>query len=293
MGESKPIWLNFVDKSGEHYEAIGGVLSRAFSDLKPYPMRDVISKRVLIFVLNGAVRRLCWLPDLVMRILIAEDDVPLAGFLRKGFEAESYAVDVAMNGEEAEELAGTYPYDALIMDWNLPKRDGISALRGIRENKSGVPVLMLTGRNRIEDRVQALDCGADDYLMKPFSFAELSARIRALMRRGRTPLETRLQVDDLVLDRLEHRVERSGKQIELTSKEFSLLEYLMRNAGRRITRAMIIEHVWSITFDTSTNVVDVYINYLRKKVDEGAQRKLIHTVRGIGYELSAKTEAVC
>jgi DNA-binding response OmpR family regulator len=152
---------------------------------------------------------------------------------------------------------------------------------------------MLTGRNRIEDRVQALDCGADDYLMKPFSFAELSARIRALMRRGRTPLETRLQVDDLVLDRLEHRVERSGKQIELTSKEFSLLEYLMRNAGRRITRAMIIEHVWSITFDTSTNVVDVYINYLRKKVDEGAQRKLIHTVRGIGYELSAKTEAVC
>jgi DNA-binding response OmpR family regulator len=228
-----------------------------------------------------------------MRILIAEDDVPLAGFLRKGFEAESYAVDVANNGEEAEELAAIYPYDALIMDWNLPKRDGISALRGIRENKSGVPVLMLTGRNRIEDRVQALDCGADDYLMKPFSFAELSARIRALMRRGRTPLETRLQVDDLVLDRLEHRVERNGKPIELTSKEFSLLEYLMRNAGRRITRAMIIEHVWSITFDTSTNVVDVYINYLRKKVDEGAQRKLIHTVRGIGYELSAKTEAVC
>ena len=154
-------------------------------------------------------------------------------------------------------------------------------------------MLMLTARNRIEDRVQALDCGADDYLMKPFSFAELSARVRALMRRGRTPLETRLQVDDLVLDRLEHRVERNGKQIELTSKEFSLLEYLMRNAGRRITRAMIIEHVWSITFDTSTNVVDVYINYLRKKVDEGAERKLIHTVRGVGYELSARTEEVC
>jgi two-component system, OmpR family, copper resistance phosphate regulon response regulator CusR len=230
---------------------------------------------------------------LVMRILIAEDDTPLAGFLRKGFEAESYAVDVAKDGEEAQDLAGTYPYDALIMDWNLPKRDGISALRGIRENKSGVPVLILTGRNRIEDRVQALDCGADDYLMKPFSFAELSARVRALMRRGRTPLETRLQVDDLVLDRLEHRVERNGKQLELTSKEFSLLEYLMRNAGRRITRAMIIEHVWSITFDTSTNVVDVYINYLRKKVDEGAERKLIHTVRGVGYELSARTEEVC
>ena len=228
-----------------------------------------------------------------MRILIAEDDAPLAGFLRKGFESESYAVDVAANGQEAEELAGVYPYDALIMDWNLPKLDGISALREIRERKSGVPVLMLTARNRIEDRVQALDCGADDYLMKPFSFAELSARVRALMRRGRTPVDTRLQVDDLVLDRLEHRVERNGRAIELTSKEFSLLEYLMRNAGRRITRAMIIEHVWSITFDTSTNVVDVYINYLRKKVDEGAQHKLIHTVRGIGYELSTRTEAAC
>lgn len=228
-----------------------------------------------------------------MRILIAEDDGPLAGFLRKGLEAESYAVDLAGNGEEAEELAGLYPYDVLIMDWNLPRRDGISALRGIREQKSEVPVLILTGRNRIEDRVQALDCGADDYLMKPFSFAELSARIRALMRRGRTLTETRLQVDDLILDRLEHRVERGGKAIELTSKEFALLEYLMRNAGRRITRAMIIEHVWSISFDTSTNVVDVYINYLRKKIDEGATHKLIHTVRGVGYELSAKPEVTC
>ena len=221
-----------------------------------------------------------------MRILIAEDDTPLASFLRKGLEAEHYAVDVAGDGETARDLAVTYDYDLMVLDLNLPKRDGISVLQEVRNAKESVPILILSGRTRIEDRVAALDQGADDYVAKPFSFSELSARVRALMRRGKLPQQTTLQVDDLVLDRVERTVQRSGRKIDLTSKEFALLEYLMRNRGRCITRAMIIEHVWNIAFDTSTNVVDVYINYLRKKVDEGATRKLIHTVRGVGYLLS-------
>jgi len=222
-----------------------------------------------------------------MRILIAEDDAPLAGFLRKGLEAEHYAVDVAGDGESASELAKAYDYDLLLLDLNLPKRDGVAVLRDVRCAKEGVPILVLTGRARVEDRVATLDQGADDYVTKPFSFSELSARVRALLRRGKLPQQVTLQVDDLMLDRIEHRVERGGKRIELTSKEFALLEYLMRNAGRCITRAMIIEHVWNISFDTTTNVVDVYINYLRKKVDENATHKLIQTVRGSGYVLAA------
>jgi len=222
-----------------------------------------------------------------MRILIAEDDAPLAGFLRKGLEAEHYAVDVAGDGEAARDLAVAYDYDLLVLDLNLPKRDGLAVLNDVRGAKENVPILVLTGRSRVEDRVATLDRGADDYVTKPFSFSELSARVRALLRRGKAPQQVTLQVDDLVLDRIEHRVERGGKRIELTSKEFALLEYLMRNAGRCITRAMIIEHVWNISFDTTTNVVDVYINYLRRKVDENAPRKLIHTVRGAGYLLSA------
>jgi len=221
-----------------------------------------------------------------MRILIIEDDAPLAGFLRKGLEAEHYAVDVACDGELARDLATEYDYDLLVMDLNLPKRDGLAVLRDVRCVKESVPVLVLTGRSRIEDRVTALDLGADDYLTKPFSFAELSARVRALLRRGKLPQATTLQVEDLVLDRVERSVARGGKKIDLTSKEFALLEYLMRNAGRCITRAMIIEHVWNVSFDTTTNVVDVYINYLRKKVDENAPRKLIQTVRGSGYVIA-------
>jgi DNA-binding response OmpR family regulator len=222
-----------------------------------------------------------------MRILIAEDDSPLAAFLRKGLEAEHYAVDVANDGQAACELVTAYEYDLLLLDLNLPKRDGISVLRDVRCVKEGVPILVLTGRTRVEDRVTTLDQGADDYVTKPFSFSELSARVRALLRRGKLPQQVTLQVDDLMLDRIEHRVERGGKRIDLTSKEFALLEYLMRNAGRCITRAMIIEHVWNISFDTTTNVVDVYINYLRKKVDENATHKLIQTVRGSGYVLGA------
>lgn len=226
-----------------------------------------------------------------MRMLIAEDDIALASFVKKGLEAEHYAVDVSSDGEQSRSLAEEYDYDLVVLDLNMPRLDGVSILRYLRTRKPSVPILVLTGRNRVEDRVQCLDLGADDYLIKPFSFAELSARIRALLRRSHLPAESVLAVDDLRLDRVERRVERSGRRIELTSKEFALLEYLMRNAGRRITRAMIIEHVWNLSFDTCTNVVDVYINYLRRKVDDGHNKRLIHTIRGVGYELSARAGA--
>src|SRR5450759_775491 len=184
-----------------------------------------------------------------MRILVVEDDAPLASFLRKGLEAEHYAVDVAPDGEQARQMALESEYDLLILDLNLPKLDGIGVLNAVRPKKPSLPVLVLTARSRVEDRVQSLDTGADDCLIKPFSF------------------------------------------IELTSKEFALLEYLMRNAGRRMTRAMIVEHVWNLSFDTTTNIVDVYINYLRKKVDGEYAPHLIHTVRGVGYEMSCHAGA--
>jgi len=222
-----------------------------------------------------------------MRILIAEDDAALASFVRQGLEAEHYAVDVSSDGEQARAMAAEMDYDLMVLDLNLPRLDGVAILRHVRVRKPGMPVLVLTARNRVEDRVQCLDTGADDYLAKPFSFSELSARIRALMRRSHLPCESVLAVEDLKLDRVERRVERAGRRIELTAKEFGLLEYLMRNAGRRVTRTMIIEHVWNLAFDTTTNVVDVYINYLRRKVDDGHACKLIHTVRGVGYELSS------
>jgi DNA-binding response OmpR family regulator len=226
-----------------------------------------------------------------MRMLIAEDDPALASFVKKGLEAEHYAVDISEDGEQARALAGEFNYDLLVLDLNLPRLDGVSILRHVRARKPSTPILILSGRSRIEDRVQCLDLGADDYLVKPFSFAELSARIRALLRRSHVPAESVLTVEDLKLDRVERRVERAGRRIDLTSKEFALLEYLMRNAGRRITRAMIIEHVWNLSFDTCTNVVDVYVNYLRRKVDDGFGKRLIHTIRGVGYELSARSEA--
>jgi len=222
-----------------------------------------------------------------MRILVVEDDAPLASFIRKGLEEEHYAVDVAVDGEQGRALVEDLDYDLMILDLNLPRMDGITLLRCIRPSKMQLPVLVLTARSRVEDRVMTLNAGADDCLNKPFSYTELSARVRALLRRGRAASESTMRIDDLTLDRIERRVERAGRRIELTGKEFALLEYLMRNAGRRVTRSMIIEHVWNIDFDTTTNVVDVYINYLRRKIDGEQQRKLIHTVRGVGYELSA------
>lgn len=201
-----------------------------------------------------------------MRILIAEDDSALASFVKKGLDAEHYAVDVSNDGEQARAMAGEFDYDLVVLDLNLPRLDGVSILRYLRTRKPSMPILILTGRTRVEDRVQCLDLGADDYLSKPFSFSELSARIRALLRRCHLPAESVLTVEDLKLDRVERRVERAGRRIDLTGKEFALLEYLMRNAGRRITRAMIIEHVWNLSFDTCTNVVDVYVNYPEIKI---------------------------
>jgi DNA-binding response OmpR family regulator len=221
-----------------------------------------------------------------MRILIIEDDLPLANFLQKGLQAESYTVDAMHDGETGLDTALDTECDLLVLDLNLPKVGGLTLLRRLRPAKPNLPVLVLTARSRIEDRVQALDFGADDCLNKPFSFAEVAARVRALVRRGRTALDSALKIADLSLDRIERHVERAGKRIELTSKEFALLEYLMMNVGRRVTRSMIIEHVWNLNFDTATNVVDVYINYLRKKIDGGTSSKLIHTIRGVGYELS-------
>jgi DNA-binding response OmpR family regulator len=222
-----------------------------------------------------------------MRILVVEDDLALSSFLRKGLEAEHHAVDTAQNGEQGRSMAIGIDYDLVVLDLNLPEVDGMSVLKSLRQRKASLPVMVLTARNRVEDRVQCLDSGADDFLMKPFSFMELSARARALLRRSHLPSESVLRVRDLNMDRVQRKVERGGRPIELTTKEFALLEYMMRNAGRRLTRAMIIEHVWNLTFDSTTNVVDVYINYLRRKVDDGFDMSLIHTVRGVGYQLSA------
>jgi two-component system, OmpR family, copper resistance phosphate regulon response regulator CusR len=209
-----------------------------------------------------------------MRILIAEDDTSLASFVKKGLDAEHYAVDVSNDGEQARAMAGEFDYDLVVLDLSLPRLDGVTILRYLRTRKPSMPILVLTGRTKVEDRVQCLDLGADDYLSKPFSFSELSARIRALLRRCHLPAESVLTVADLKLDRVERKVERAGRRIDLTGKEFALLEYLMRNAGRRITRAMIIEHVWNLSFDTCTNVVDVYVNYSTAQVDKKKVRQL-------------------
>jgi DNA-binding response OmpR family regulator len=221
-----------------------------------------------------------------MRILLAEGDPSIATFVRKGLEAEHYAVDVCSNGTETAYLAGQFKYDAMVLDANLNGGPaGPEVLRTVRAAKAALPILVLSAASRAEDRARALDQGADDVLARPFSFCELAARLRALLRRGAQPAENILRAADLQLDRLEHAVARSGRRIPLTVKEFALLEYLMRNRGRALSRPMILEHVWDLSFDTTTNLVDVYINYLRRKVDDGFQPRLIHTVRGVGYRL--------
>lgn len=225
-----------------------------------------------------------------MRILVAEDDRPVAAFLSKSLEAEQYAVDVAADGEEANYMAENYDYDLVILDLNLPKKTGFEILQDVRQKKPNLAILVLTGNTEIPDRVKGLDLGADDYLTKPFSLAELSARIRALLRRSGLPFEAVLKIDDLVLNRVQRIVRRGEQRIELTPKEFGLLEYLMRNAGRQVTRGMIVENVWNLGFDTATNVVDVYINYLRKKIDAGREQKLIRTIRGVGYQVGGPKE---
>jgi len=224
-----------------------------------------------------------------MKILIAEEDEAQARFVRQRLEGEQYTVDVVSDGEQACAAANEIEYDVVVLELNLPKLDGVGVLRELRLKKPAVPVLVLTQRTRVEDLVRCLDTGADDYLAKPFSFSELSARIRALLRRSHLPSKAVLLVGNLKLDRAEHRVERAGRRIELTPKEFTLLEYLMRNVTRPVTRSMINQHVWNLSLDTTTNVIDVYIAYLRRKVDDGHPVKLIHTVRGAGYELSCAT----
>ena len=222
-----------------------------------------------------------------MRILVVEDERKIAEFLRKGLKAEGYAVDIAPDGEQGHFLVGTETYDLVILDLRLPKMDGLTLCRTLRSEKFAAPILMLTVRDSVKDKILGLDSGADDYLTKPFDFEELLARVRALLRKRGSGEPTRLQVDDLVLDLLAHKVERGSVPIPLTSKEFALLEYLLRNAGVVVSRAMIAEHVWDVHFDSFTNVIDVSINHLRSKVDRDFPRKLIQTVRGRGYVLKA------
>src|ERR1700719_2010899 len=228
-----------------------------------------------------------------MRILVAEDDAPLADFLRQRLVQEQFAVQLASNGNDAQRLAVDQSFDLVLLDLNLPGTGGLEVLRSIRSRKPDLPVVVVTGSSMVEERVRGLDAGADDYVAKPFVFAELAARIRAVLRRGTRPANAVLTVADLALDRMDHTVKRNGHTVELSPKEFALLEFLMRHAGQPVTRSAIVEQVWKLNFDTMTNVVDVYINYLRRKVDTGYQRALIRTIRGVGYQIggSANTGA--
>ncbi|HKW75644.1 MAG TPA: response regulator transcription factor [Terriglobales bacterium] len=218
-----------------------------------------------------------------MRILIAEDDAPLSSLIAGAFTQDGHHCDVAASGERALARLSAEQFDVLILDLRLPGMSGEEVLRRLRRENPDVGVLILTATDAIGERVACLDAGADDYLTKPFAFSELSARVRALQRRQARHGEAVLKIEDLELDRIQRTVKRGGHLIELTPREFSLLEYFMLNMGRRITRNMIIEHVWKLSPDTATNVVDVYVNYLRKKVDEGARTRLIHTLRRVGY----------
>lgn len=220
-----------------------------------------------------------------MRILVIEDEKKIAALIKRGLKEEGYASDLASDGEEGLFMASTNQYDVIILDVMLPKLDGINICRRLREKKIPTPVIMVTAKDAVTDKVKGLDSGADDYLTKPFAFEELLARIRVLLRKPDGQSASRLRVDDLELDLLTHRVTREGKEIILTTKEYALLEYLMRNPGSVVTRTMISEHVWDINFDTDTNVIDVYINYLRRKIDDGFKKNLIHTIRGRGYTL--------
>ena len=221
----------------------------------------------------------------VMRLLVIEDEKKVASFIKKGFEEEGYAVDHVSDGATGLTMGLDGVHDCIILDVNLPRMDGLEVLRKLRDGKVFTPVLLLTVRAAIEDKVIGLDTGADDYLTKPFAFEELRARVQALLRRKAGEGSPLLQVADLTLDPVRRLVSRGGDKIVLTVKEFALLEYFMRNPGRVLTRTMIVEHVWDYSFNSMTNVIDVYVNYLRKKIDAGREKKLIHTVRGVGYVL--------
>lgn len=225
-----------------------------------------------------------------MRLLIVEDEKRIADFLTRGLESAGYAVDAAFTGANAIEMVHATGYDLVILDLMLPDMDGMQVLGKIRNRQSSPPVLILSARGAVDDRVKGLEQGADDYLVKPFAFVELLARVRVLLRRGQ-PTPERLQVGDLMLDCIRRKVIRSGEDVDLAPKEFSILEYLMRNRGRPLSRTMIVEHVWDMDYDGLTNIVDVYIRHLRSKIDDKWPVKLIHTVRGIGYMLDAPEPA--
>ncbi len=222
-----------------------------------------------------------------MRVLVVEDEAKIARFIAKGLQEEGYDVDIASDGEEAMSSAISITYDLILLDLMLPKLDGMTVCRRLRHKNMDASILVLTAMDSVKDRVVGLDAGADDYMVKPFNFDELLARMRALLRRPSAIIPNQLQTDDLVLDLMSHRVERGGVHIELTSKEFSLLEYLMRNKGRTVSRRQIRESAWGCDVDGEhgSNIVEVYISYLREKIDEGHLKQLIRTVRGVGYTL--------
>jgi two-component system, OmpR family, copper resistance phosphate regulon response regulator CusR len=223
-----------------------------------------------------------------MRVLLVEDEPQISDFVARGLTENGYSVDTAHDGEEALQWPSVADFDVIILDVMLPSIDGMEVCRTLRANGLRTPILMLTARDAVEDRVRGLDSGADDYLIKPFAFAELLARVRALSRREPALLGTELHVGDLFLDTLTRRVARAGVSVELTAKEFALLEYLMRHPKQVLSRTVIAEHVWNYDFDNVTNVIDVHVKNLRKKIDEGFETKLIHTVRGAGYRISAQ-----
>jgi two-component system OmpR family response regulator len=223
----------------------------------------------------------------MVRVLIVEDEAKIASFLKRGLKEEGYSVDVAADGEQGLFLATTESYDLVVLDLMLPRLDGLSLCRKLREADAAAPVLMLTAKDSVQDKVAGLDSGADDYLTKPFAFEEFLARCRALLRKKESRGTTRLRVGDLEMDLVSHRVTRGEEEISLTPREFALLEFLMRHEGAVVTRTMISEHVWDMNFDSFSNVIDVYINYLRKKIDQNRPNPLIRTLRGRGYTLKA------
>lgn len=225
-----------------------------------------------------------------MRILIIEDERRLANVISKGLVSEGFAVDIAYNGAEGKYLieVNDGEYDILILDVNLPKIDGLTLCRELRKNNNKTPILILSARSSLEDRVAGLDAGADDYLVKPFAFLELKSRINALIRRSKKEVAPILKIADLEVNPVTHEVFRAGKEIKLTPKEFSVLEFLLRNKSSVVTRTQLIEHVWDYNFDSLSNVVDVFVSSLRRKIDRGAKIKLIHTLHGVGYRISEK-----
>ena len=220
-----------------------------------------------------------------MRILVAEDDAKAAGLLVQGLKAEGYAVDLASDGDEALWLAETHPYDALVLDVMMPAKDGFTVVRQLRKKNVMTPVIFVTARGEVEDRVRGLDAGGDDYLVKPFSLTELLARLRAMLRRQRPNGVNDLRVADLEMDLLSRKVRRAGEEIVLTNREFALLEFLLLNAPKPVSKMAIVEHVWDQHFDSQTNIVNVYMNYLRNKIDRPGLNPLLHTVRGVGFAL--------